>query len=349
MRASRARCASQNLALRCSLAQPKMASRKKSLFRGERAFLHRLQARIAARKNAHRYDEIASVLAVGEYDGSGNLIEETVWLGDIPVATLRPNGSGGINVFYIHTDALNTPRKISQPTTGTLAWRWDADPFGIAAPNQNPGGLGTFISNERFPGQYYQAETGLNQNVNRDYDPQAGGYIEGDPLGLEGGINPYAYANANPVSLFDSTGQQAAVAAPAAIVVVGTAAIVCSTTSICSDAVKSASNAISQAASGCPKDKCAELQAGINELVRELKSRQLEALTDKNDLFTNRFFGPFSWMGHRWWYENMVLPDLAADVAEAKALGCPYDPEADIMLTKPYPDAPVRCLSGPRQ
>jgi len=26
---------------------------------------------------------------IGEYDGSGNLIEETIWLGDIPVATLR--------------------------------------------------------------------------------------------------------------------------------------------------------------------------------------------------------------------------------------------------------------------
>ena len=45
---------------------------------------------------------------IGEYDGSGNLIEETVWLGDIPVATLQPNGSGGVNVFYVHTDHLNS-------------------------------------------------------------------------------------------------------------------------------------------------------------------------------------------------------------------------------------------------
>src|SRR5262249_48168882 len=41
---------------------------------------------------------------LGEYDGSGNLVEETIWLGEIPVATLQPNGSGGVNIFYVHTD-----------------------------------------------------------------------------------------------------------------------------------------------------------------------------------------------------------------------------------------------------
>ena len=35
--------------------------------------------------------------------------------------------------------------------------------------------------NLRFPGQYYRAETGLNQNYFRDYDPLIGRYIESDP------------------------------------------------------------------------------------------------------------------------------------------------------------------------
>ena len=43
----------------------------------------------------------------------GNLIQETVWFGDTPVATLRPNG-GGVNLFYVHTDHLNTPQE-NQP------------------------------------------------------------------------------------------------------------------------------------------------------------------------------------------------------------------------------------------
>jgi RHS repeat-associated protein len=144
---------------------------------------------------------------IGEYDSGGNLVEETVWLGDMPVATLVPNGSGGINIFYVHTDHLNTPRKIAQPSSGTLAWRWDADPFGIATPNQNPAGLGTFAYNIRFPGQYYQAETGLNQNWMRDYDSLTGRYAESDPIGLRGGRNTYIYGLQNPISLTDLTGQ----------------------------------------------------------------------------------------------------------------------------------------------
>jgi YD repeat-containing protein len=39
----------------------------------------------------YAYDEAGHLL--GEYDGTGTLIEETVWLGDIPVATLKPSGA----------------------------------------------------------------------------------------------------------------------------------------------------------------------------------------------------------------------------------------------------------------
>ena len=61
--------------------------------------------------------------------------------------------------------------------------------------------------NLRFPGQYYQTETGLNQNWNRDYDPLGGGrYVESDPLGLWGGLNTYAYAYSNPLSWSDPNG-----------------------------------------------------------------------------------------------------------------------------------------------
>ena len=155
------------------------------------------------------YDEAGHVL--GEYSSSGALIQETVWMGDIPVATLRPNGSTGcsstICVFYVHTDQLNAPRKITRPSDNKLAWRWDADPFGTAAPNQNPASLGTFIYNLRFPGQYYQAETNLNYNYFRDYDPATGRYVESDPIGLYGGsLSTYAYVGGNPISRIDPLG-----------------------------------------------------------------------------------------------------------------------------------------------
>ncbi len=39
----------------------------------------------------------------------------------------------------------------------------------------------------RFPGQWFQAESGLHQNWMRDYDPTTGRYLQADPLGLVDG------------------------------------------------------------------------------------------------------------------------------------------------------------------
>jgi RHS repeat-associated protein len=52
------------------------------------------------------------------------------------------------------------------------------------------------------------AETGLNQNVNRDYDPLGGGrYIESDPIGLNAGsYSTYKYSRANPLTFSDPSG-----------------------------------------------------------------------------------------------------------------------------------------------
>jgi RHS repeat-associated protein len=63
-----------------------------------------------------------------------------------------------------------------------------------------------FVYNLRFPGQYYQAETGLNQNVNRDYDPAVGSYTESDRMGLAAGVNTYAYVRGKPTSRVDPLG-----------------------------------------------------------------------------------------------------------------------------------------------
>ena len=40
----------------------------------------------------------------------------------------------------------------------------------------------------------------------RDYDPGTGRYVESDPIGLGGGLNPYVYANGNPLRWIDVFG-----------------------------------------------------------------------------------------------------------------------------------------------
>jgi len=149
------------------------------------------------------YDEQGRL--IGEYDASGTVRQEIVYLADTPVASVRPAASGGIDIYPIYTDHLNTPRLITNAANRTV-WEWPLDTFGAAPANENPSGLGTFSFNLRFPGQYYDAETGLHYNYFRDYDPSIGRYVESDPIGLKAGSNTYAYAKTNPIDESDPLG-----------------------------------------------------------------------------------------------------------------------------------------------
>src|SRR5579862_4534421 len=57
-----------------------------------------------------------------------------------------------------------------------------------------------------MPEQYYQSESGLNYNYQRDYDPFTAKYVESDPIGLKGGIDPYAYVDNDPLFWVDPSG-----------------------------------------------------------------------------------------------------------------------------------------------
>jgi RHS repeat-associated protein len=109
-------------------------------------------------------------------------------------------------LYYIHVDHLNTPRLIADDQQRTL-WRWDQqEPFGVNVPDENPSSLGAFEFPVRFAGQYYDRETAIIQNRNRDYDSALGRYVQSDPIGLSGGLNTYAYVGGNPISFADPSG-----------------------------------------------------------------------------------------------------------------------------------------------
>jgi RHS repeat-associated protein len=144
------------------------------------------------------YDEQGKLLA--ELDKSGVAVAEHIWLHDQPVAVLN---RGVVN--YVFADHLNTPRVVTD-TANRVRWSWLSDPFGRALPKDNPAGLGTFTYNLRFPGQYYDVESGLHYNYFRDYDPQTGRYVQSDPIGLAGGFNTYAYVDNDPIQATDRLG-----------------------------------------------------------------------------------------------------------------------------------------------
>lgn len=152
---------------------------------------------------------------IGEYDSIGNMIQETVFLDDLPIAVLKPGGLSGLNtagaaaveLYYVFADHLGTPRVITESKNNSIVWRWDnVDPFGLQQPDERPGSAVPFQYNSRFPGQTFDKETNTNYNYFRSYDPQIGRYTQSDPIGLEAGINTYAYVGGNPITGFDPYG-----------------------------------------------------------------------------------------------------------------------------------------------
>jgi RHS repeat-associated protein len=136
-----------------------------------------------------------------ELDASGNVIRSygyepgTSWTR----APLFMHGADGY--AYYQNDHLGTPRKLTTKT-GAVVWSAVYPSFGAAQPQ-----VETAVNPLRFPGQYFDAETGLHQNYFRDYDALTGRYVEEDPISLAGGLNRYAYAGANPLNLVDDHGQ----------------------------------------------------------------------------------------------------------------------------------------------
>ncbi len=163
---------------------------------------------------------------LGEYGNGGSKSTgrlEIVWLptedgNAIPVGLYR-NG----RLHAIHPDHLGTPRLITDEANLPV-WQWPYSAFGANKPTgilkttpkpkqaytnepmllkaTNP----AISFNLRYPGQYFDEESNLNYNYFRSYSPGTGRYSQPDPIGLEGGLNRYLYAGANPFQYTDPYG-----------------------------------------------------------------------------------------------------------------------------------------------
>jgi RHS repeat-associated protein len=209
-------------------------------------------------KNYYSYDEQGHLL--GEYDIKGVALQETIYLGDLPVAVLAPDASAVTQAYYVYADHINTPRVITAAASSAIVWRWDnADPFGVGSPLEDPSGLGAFTYNPRFPGQLYDKETGYFYNYYRQYNPRTGRYVQSDPIGLDGGINTYGYVEGNPLSGTDPKGTIVVVGNFVVVGGVIVAAVILSSRPG-QKAIKDIASKISDMCSPDPKNKCDEQQ-----------------------------------------------------------------------------------------
>lgn len=139
-----------------------------------------------------------------ELNGTGIPLRTYVWRDEVPTSIII-NASPEY-ALYLEADHLGTPIA-ARNQAGSVVWRWESDAFGSVLPNDDPGRTGTHTTiNLRYPGMYFDQESGLLYNWHRYYDPVLGRYMSPDLIGVAGGKNPYTYVGANPLTRTDPQG-----------------------------------------------------------------------------------------------------------------------------------------------
>lgn len=161
-------------------------------------------------KNLRTQKNSANGQYLYHYDTQGRLIAESkdgltsreiIWIDWQPIAQIS-----GEQITFLTLDQNGSPRLGTDGTRSTV-WAWDSDGFGSSDASLDVDGDGNEVNIiNRFPGQYYDDESGLHYNWNRYYDPKTGRYLSSDPIGLKGGLNTFGYVNGRPLYFSDPTG-----------------------------------------------------------------------------------------------------------------------------------------------
>ncbi len=119
---------------------------------------------------------------------------------DLPLAVITDVNTATPITLHVHADHLGRPVRLTNAAKATV-WSATWRPWGEAQTI-----TGTTTNNLRFPGQFFQIETGNHHNWHRTYDPMTGRYTQPDPLGFIDGPSVYAYARSSPYLVTDRTG-----------------------------------------------------------------------------------------------------------------------------------------------
>jgi RHS repeat-associated protein len=148
---------------------------------------------------------------VAEYSEAG--WRTYIWFGNELVGLVTPsNGAivawyedypitiGHAGVKFVHSDHLGRPEVVTN-SHAVPVWRAANFAFDRKVSLDLIDGLSL-----GFLGQYYDEDNDLWSNGFRYYDAKVGRYIQSDPIGLAGGINPYSYVGGDPVNYVDPLG-----------------------------------------------------------------------------------------------------------------------------------------------
>jgi len=149
----------------------------------------------------------------GEFNAQGQVIKIYGFAPNLTWTTDPVFMKHGSNYYFYHNDHLGTPQKMTA-VNGSVVWSARYESFGKATIDAGA----TVENNLRFPGQYYDQETGEHYNFHRYYNSEVGRYETVDPIGKESNIiyynlvlkyldaNPYAYVSNIPINSVDIQG-----------------------------------------------------------------------------------------------------------------------------------------------